>query len=177
MNESKRIINLFLRGGEMSDAYIGMIADMQRHIRARLEQGVPLPEGARVALNYPDDEAFLVRSLGELEKDKSVVYDHFEGIRSELSNPEKLTDLMSPIIDLMGWSLNVDRSMENVINQHYQESDVLPPPPHYWNPIALEWRETFRFDSETDPRFDQQLDDLLHYLNTVENPWKDYVSK
>jgi len=176
MNESKRIINLFLRGGKMSDAYIGMISDMQRHIRARLEQDIPLPEGARVALNYPDDVDFLARALGELEGDKRVVYDHFDGIRQQLSNPETRLDIGSAIIGLIDWSLNVDRSMEDVINSWYKESDVLPPPPYYWIPIEDEWHEIFRYLS-SDPHYNQQMDDLLYYLNTVENPWKDYVSK
>lgn len=173
MNEIKEIVELFQKADEMIVDYLGMMEDMQHHIRAHLERNVPLPTGACVALNAPYDKVFLARALQDLNDDKKVVATHLNAIRTGIADAKKIMDIGLITILVLDWSTNAERSMETVINSGYKQSDILPPPIYYWIPISHKWHEIFRYDVD-DPRSDQQLNAVLHYLRTVNNPWTKY---
>lgn len=172
MSEVKEVILLFQKADEMIVDYLGMIENMQRHIQVYLERNVPLPKGARIALNEPDNNEFLAQALIDLDDDKLVVSTHLRAIREELSNPS--ANAISNAKNLVtNWSLHIDRSMETVINQGYKESDVLPPPPNYWSPINKEFRRLFPFLTD-DPRWKKKMEAVSNYLRLSKNPWAKY---
>ncbi len=125
MTEAKKIVELFKRADKMIVDYLGMIDNMQRHIRARIKDGTPLPHGAVVALHHgvENNIAWLTRALSDLEDDKRVVATHLASMRKALN-----TDVKAAKRLLGSWPNNVERSMETVINTFYKSSDILPPP-------------------------------------------------
>ena len=175
MSNARKLVAVFKQADEKFARYVGMIETMRYHIRMRLERGVPLPEGARVALIEPDDEAFLTRALEELKKDRSIAEMHLKVFRKYLAKATPMEVLDAKNL-LMSWALSISRTMEDVVDDFlYDDSDVLPPPVNYMSDTRKEFRKYFHFLSD-DPRFDQTLNAVAHYLQTVENPWAQYTS-
>lgn len=130
MSEAKETVELFQKADQMIVDYLGMMQNMQRHIRARIERGTPLPQGAVVALHHgvENDIPWLRRAISDLKDDTRVVTSHLSSIRRKLGSAGALIDMISAGNLLVSWPNNTERSMETVINTAYKESSILAPP-------------------------------------------------
>ena len=166
----KEAVELFREADSRMSAYVSMIDNAQRHIRSNLENNIALPEGVRVALINPDSRSFLLGALRDLEQDKSGAQKSVARLRGMLGRAEVLEAKRM----VSGWSNGMDAAMETVINHAYQDSDILPPPPHYFSEINSQIFSVFPYLSD-DPRRDQQIYQITNHLLTVENPWSRYA--
>ena len=178
MSEAKDIVELFKRADQMIVDYLHMMDNFERYIRARVERGTPLPQGVTVALHHgvENDVVWLTRALRDFEEDKRVVAGHLGQIRRSLANAKTTRNIGQAEILLSDWPNNVERSMETVINTAYEQSDILPPPPIYWNSVENDYYRYFRHEPGS-PQDVAQSNSVIHYLNTIENPWSRYVDR
>lgn len=177
MSDAKNIIRLFQQSDRMIINYLSMIENMQRHIRARVDHGIPLPQGALVALHHGVGNSlqWLSGALNDLENDKRILARHLTQIRITLSFDNHNFRTISDAKNLVtSWSNNAERSMETVINQHYEHSEILPSPTAYWQKIGDKFYQYFPYLSN-DVRWREKMESVASYLNTIENPWAKYA--
>ncbi|ATG47763.1 hypothetical protein CEW89_09425 [Celeribacter ethanolicus] len=176
MSEAREIVALFQRADQMMTDYIRMVEVFRGHVFAKVQHNVPLPRGVRVALQKPDDDAFLAMAYLDLERDIEVLRTHRDALRRELASVQKSIDITQAEIIMIDWSNNAGRSMETVLDYDYMESDILPPPYMYWQLIRENYHKYFRHEPGS-PQDVAQSNAVLHYLRTVENPWAQYASQ
>ncbi|OCX63725.1 hypothetical protein BFP70_12015 [Thioclava sp. SK-1] len=177
IDQISEVVALFQQADNMIVDYLGMMENMRQHLRARIDHDTPLPPGAIEALHHgvENDIPWLSRALIDLEDDKRVVAGHLTQMRKALATATQPSDVESAHILLGNWANNADRSMESVINQNYQQSDIMPPPPNYWAPISHRSSDLFRYQSGS-PQDEALLNAVLIYLRNVQNPWARYAS-
>jgi len=174
-SETQQIIALFLHADQMIVDYVAKLDQVQNHINARIENGVPLPNGIKIALHHDkeNDISWLRKAVDDLDGDKQVIKGHLHQLRKNLGKADSDRSILQAELLVLDWSTNADRSMETVINQNYQNSDLLPSPPHYWAPIAQEWRQLFKYETNSQDDIAQRTS-VLKYLQNVRNPWAGY---
>ncbi|OKH90126.1 hypothetical protein [Thalassospira sp. TSL5-1] len=158
----------------MMAAYPGLIENLREQIRLHLENGQPLLKGAKAALISPNDKAFLKCAYQGLEKAKRTAFIHLKSFRDGLANVKSMNDIGSAESSVASWSMSIARTMDDVLDYDYENGDVLPPPHQHSAEITKKYYEIFRYDVD-DPRSDHQLEAVLNYLLTINNPWAKYA--
>lgn len=112
MTQPKEAVNLFQRAEKMMIDYADKIENLQQLIKRRLEHDVPLPHDAKVALQNPDDEMFLLKAMHALDHGKTATIDSANALRYALAN----ANVGDAIYIVGNWSWQIDRPLESVLS-------------------------------------------------------------
>ncbi|MEQ5778582.1 hypothetical protein J4E05_23905 [Thalassospira sp. NFXS8] len=163
MSQFNEEIKLFSEADRRLEVYPSKLRDLVSHLKAFVERGVPLVEGANAPLWHPDDVGSVREAMVYFEG-KGI--DHLKLISQNYKKSLGQCEVNEAFYIISGIG-GIHRAWHNYLADIYQ-SDIFPSPVGYLYDIHLKIYDRFQvYEGPREKAF-------VKYLQEIANPWAKY---